>query len=185
MNTTIRHLTHHEWDCYHTHRLPHIHSGSGDLPGQSVTDDDDRRPGPSTRVCRLLAERSGVPLGLSSAAAREQTDIAEVLALRAYPGDHQADTAWLLLTAAATWAAAQKRAHLHYWVSTEDPPALAFAINFGFRISPHRRDAVAQQGKRSHAQIALELPLTLDPGTVPNPALPAFDRASASHRTTR
>lgn len=177
-DVVVRLLGEDDWEEYRALRLAGLQESPAafvDTYADEVAHDEKRWRTRMRRASRFLAERDGFPLGIASlAAAGDDPTIADVFALWIEPHYRQAGVAWQLMEAAARLAATEHRTHLHYWVGEENTRAIAFAVNFGFRMSPYRRPARVPRAGFGELEIAMVLPIGADPAAVPNPTLASF-----------
>ena len=76
--------------------------------------------------------------------------------------------AWKLVEAGADQALQDGRSHLSYWVGTDNGRAVAFASSFGFRPGATRRPMRVTSEADGAEEMAMVLPLGVDPGSVPS-----------------
>ena len=74
-----------------------------------------------------------------------------------------------LVEAAEALATQDGYQQLFYWVGTDNPRAIGFAKNFGFRLTGARRPSHATNLDLGDEEIAMVLPLVNDGSSVPNP----------------
>ena len=79
--------------------------------------------------------------------------------------------AWKLVEAGADQARKDGRSQLGYWVGTDNGRAVAFASSFGFRPTDTRRPMRVTNEADGAEEMAMVLPLGVDPGTVPSTIL--------------
>ncbi|MEP7035318.1 MAG: GNAT family N-acetyltransferase, partial [Actinomycetota bacterium] len=121
------------------------------------------------RSRRLVAERDGAMLGVVSVGQDEsRAEIAELFGLWVTPEARGTGVAWKLVEASAEQALADGRSHLSYWVGTDNGRAVAFASSFGFRPSSRRRPMRVAGEEDGADEMAMVLPLGVDPGSVPS-----------------
>jgi GNAT superfamily N-acetyltransferase len=124
------------------------------------------------RARRLVAESDGTPLGVVSLGQAEEPDAgtAELFGLWVAPQARGTGLAWKLVEAGADQARKDGRSHLSYWVGTDNGRAVAFASSFGFRPGVSRRPMRVTSEADGAEEMAMVLPLGVDPGSVPNPS---------------
>jgi len=123
------------------------------------------------RSRRLVAERDGSPLGVVSLG-QADPDLAytgELFGLWVAPEARGTGVAWKLVEAGADQALRDGHSHLGYWVGTDNGRAVAFASSFGFRPTDTRRPMRLTDGTDGAEEMAMILPLGLDPGSAPGP----------------
>jgi GNAT superfamily N-acetyltransferase len=175
--TIVRVLTEDDWYAYRALRLAGLQESPEAFLGcytEEVAYSEERWRSRMRRGWRLLAERDGVPRGIVSSVVDDDPARAEVFGLWVNPATRQAGVAWQLMEAVAQLATTQNRTPLYYWVGTENTRAIAFAINFGFRLSPDRRPARKQRAEFGETEIAMVLPVGSDPTTAPNATMSSF-----------
>ena len=122
------------------------------------------------RSRRLLAEKDSAPQGIVSLGAYEQDpSAAECFGLYVVPGARGTGVSWRLLEAAAALAVQQGYRQLYNWVGTDNPRAIGFAKNFGFRTTGYRREAHTADLERGDEEMAMVLSLADDVTVAPNP----------------
>jgi len=122
------------------------------------------------RSRRLVAERDGSVLGVVSVGQTEEprAGTAELFGLWVAPEARGTGVAWKLVEAGAERARADGRNHLSYWVGTDNGRAVAFASSFGFRPGSTRRPMRVASEEDGAEEMAMVLPLGVDPGSVPS-----------------
>jgi ribosomal protein S18 acetylase RimI-like enzyme len=121
------------------------------------------------RSRRLVAECDGSPLGVVSLGEGE-ADFAhtgELYGLWVAPEARGTGVAWKLVEAGAAQALQDGRSHLSYWVGTDNGRAVAFASSFGFRPTSTRRPMRVANEADGTEEMAMILPLGVDPGARP------------------
>ncbi len=127
------------------------------------------------RARRFLAVVDGKGQGIVSLGAHDgdgtDTDeqTGEIFGLWVSPSARNIGMSWQLVQAAVTDATKNGLRSLYYWVGTDNGRAIAFASNFGFRPSSSRRPTRVTNEEFGDQEIAMMLPLSSDPGSVPNP----------------
>ncbi len=123
-----------------------------------------------SRSRRLVAERDGSLLGVVSLgqAAEPYAGAAELFGLWVAPEARGTGVAWKLVEAGADQAFRDGRSHLSYWVGTDNGRAVAFASSFGFRPGATRRPMRVTSEEDGAEEMAMVLPLGVDPGSVPS-----------------
>jgi ribosomal protein S18 acetylase RimI-like enzyme len=122
------------------------------------------------RTRRLVAERDGSPLGVVSLGQAEEpyAGAGELFGLWVAPEARGTGVAWKLVEAGAAQALLDGRSHLSYWVGTDNGRAVAFASSFGFRPGATRRPMRVTNEEDGAEEMAMVLPLGVDPGSVPS-----------------
>lgn len=125
------------------------------------------------RSRRLVAQRDGSPLGVVSLGQAEEPDdhTGELFGLWVAPEARGTGVAWKLVEAGADQARQDGRSQLGYWVGTDNGRAVAFASSFGFRPTDTRRPMRVTNEADGAEEMAMVLPLGVDPGTVPSTIL--------------
>jgi len=122
------------------------------------------------RSQRLLAERAGRPQGIVSLSSYgPDPSSGEIFGLYVFPESRGTGVSWALVQAAATLAIQDGYRQVYYWVGNDNPRAIGFANNFGFRLTGHRRTARPEDAGLGDVEIAMILPLVNDDTSVPNP----------------
>jgi ribosomal protein S18 acetylase RimI-like enzyme len=101
----------------------------------------------------------------------DEEEASDVFGLWVAPEVRNTGVAWQLVEAAAQQAVRDGSTRLYYWVSTENGRAVAFATNFGFRVTSQRRTARVSHSEFGDQEVAFVLSLASDSG-VPNPTGP-------------
>jgi len=124
------------------------------------------------RSRRLVAESEGSPLGVVSLGQAEESDAGtgELFGLWVAPAARGTGVAWKLVEAGADQARKDGRSRLSYWVGTDNGRAVAFASSFGFRPGTNRRPMRVTSEADGSEEMAMVLPLGVDPGSVPSPS---------------
>lgn len=123
-----------------------------------------------TRSHRLLAERENRPQGsVSLGPYAPDPSAGEIFGLYVFPESRGTGVSWALVEAAATLANQDGYRQVFYWVGNDNPRAIGFAKNFGFRLTGHRRPARAEDVDLGDVEIAMILSLVNDDTSVPNP----------------
>jgi ribosomal protein S18 acetylase RimI-like enzyme len=122
------------------------------------------------RARRLIAERTGTPVGVVSLGQGdpEHSCTGELFGLWVAPEGRGAGVAWKLVEAGAAQALADGHRNLGYWVGTNNGPAVAFASSFGFRPTGTRRPMRVTNETDGAEEMVMVLPLGEDPGSVPS-----------------
>ena len=169
----VRALGEEDWQVFRDVRLAALQ----DAPEAFVADqaqeeafDEHRWRERIRRSTRLVAERDGTVLGVVSIGQTEEprAGTAELFGLWVAPGARGTGVAWKLVEAGADRAHADGRSHLSYWVGTDNGRAVAFASSFGFRPSSTRRPMRVASEEDGAEEMAMILPLGVDPGSVPS-----------------
>jgi ribosomal protein S18 acetylase RimI-like enzyme len=126
------------------------------------------------RSRRLVAQSDGKPLGVVSLGQAEEPDAGtgELFGLWVAPEARGTGLAWKLVEAGAEQARKDGRSRLSYWVGTDNGRAVAFASSFGFRPGTTRRPMRVTSEADGAEEMAMVLPLGVDPGSVPRPSFP-------------
>jgi len=179
---TVRLLAERDWDDYRAVRLAALQESPAaflDTYAEESAYDETCWRARMLSAARFLAERDHVVQGTASlAVSGDDGDIADVYGLWVAPAARNSGVSWRLVEAAAEHATKEGRTHLYYWVSTENIRAIAFASNFGFLVSPHRRVSRGTSGEFGDEEMAMVLPLGADPSSVPNPTRPTYASAA-------
>ena len=125
------------------------------------------------RSRRLVAESDGSPIGVVSIGPGDpdRSSTGELFGLWVAPAGRGTGVAWKLVEAGAARALADGHTHLGYWVGTDNGRAVAFASSFGFRPTDTRRPMRVTNEADGAEEMAMVLPLGVDPGTVPSTIL--------------
>ncbi len=171
--TTVRVLEESEWTLYRDVRLQSLTDSpdafSARLAEEADQDEQFWRER-MTRSHRLLAERKGVPQGVVSVGPYENDPAAaEVYGLYVVPDARHGGVAWRLVEAATSVATRLGAERAYFWVGTDNPTAIGFANNVGFRVTGHRRPARTSDLERGDDEMAMVLPLQPDKTSTPNP----------------
>jgi GNAT superfamily N-acetyltransferase len=175
---TVRALAEDDWETYRQMRLAALK----DSPDAFVSKyDEEQAYEPDfwrlrmRRSTRMLAERDDQPVGVASLGDALPIDddsdlqlnqrVAELFGMWVEPAARGTGVAWRLVDAAAAEARRQSRTHLMLWVVVDNGRAVAFYSSYGFRPSDSRRPV---RTDRSQTEMAMVLPVSDDPGAVPN-----------------
>jgi L-amino acid N-acyltransferase YncA len=169
----VRVLDESEWALYRDVRLRAL-AESPESFTATLTDEADRDEqfwrDRVTRTSWLLAERGPVPQGIVSLGPyEEEPSAAEVFGLYVVPDARGTGVSWRLVESAAALAIQQAYRQLYYWVGTDNPRAIGFAKNFGFRTTSYRRPSRASDLHRGEDEMAMMLSLEPDASSTPNP----------------
>ena len=120
------------------------------------------------RSRRLVAQRDGSAVGVVSLGQSEAGlgHSAQLFGLWVAPEARGTGVAWKLVQAGADQALADGHSHLGYWVGTDNGRAVAFASSFGFRPTDTRRSMRVASEADGTVEMAMVLPLGLDPSTI-------------------
>ena len=170
---SVRVLDESEWSLYREVRLRGLAESPGSFTATLAEEADrdeqfwlDRM----TRSHRLLAERGPVPQGIVSLGPYEQEpSAAEVFGLYVVPEARSTGVSWRLVEATADLAIQAGYTQLYYWVGTDNPRAIGFGKNFGFRTTDRRRAARPSDLHQGEDEIAMVLGLEPDTTSAPNP----------------
>ncbi|HET9872181.1 MAG TPA: GNAT family N-acetyltransferase [Propionibacteriaceae bacterium] len=169
---TVRVLGEEDWQLYRAVRLDALQDSPEAFlhtyDEESAYDEDYWRAR-MRRSQRLVAEQDGHPQGTVSVGFfPDDPRSADVFGLWVAPDARHTGTAWRLVEAAAALAADEGCTQLFYWVGTENGRGIAFASNFGFRLTSRRRPIRVQNPDFGDQEIAFVLSLEGDPAAVPN-----------------
>lgn len=173
---TVRTLQEADWQLYRDIRLAALRESPeafvATLEEESEFDEDAWRAR-LKRSRRLLAERDDEALGVVSLgeASDAKARAGELFGLWVSPAARGSGVAWRLVQAGAEQAKADGRAHLIYWVGTDNGRAVAFASSFGFRPADSRRPMRVASEEDGEEEMAMVLALGEDPGSVPSSAI--------------
>jgi ribosomal protein S18 acetylase RimI-like enzyme len=121
------------------------------------------------RSHRLLATSEGQAIGTASVGGvPKEPQAADLFGLWVAPKARHGGAAWRLVESAAELAARDGYTQLFYWVSTENGRGIAFASNFGFRLTSRRRPTRVHNEEFGDQEIAFIYSLEGDPAEVPN-----------------
>jgi len=170
---TVRVLGEADWTLYRTVRLTALkespRSFTASLDEEAGQDEQwwrDRM----TRSRRLLAEVDREPQGtISLGTYPDKPASGEVFGLYVLPAVRGHGVSSRLVEAAEALATQDGYQQLYYWVGTDNPRAIGFAKNFGFRLTGARRPSHATNLDLGDEEIAMVLPLMNDGSSVPNP----------------
>jgi ribosomal protein S18 acetylase RimI-like enzyme len=169
---SVRVLGEEDWQAYRDIRLAALQESPGAFVAtleQEEAFDEQRWRERVNRSRRLLAERDGLFLGVVSVGHDDESDAgtAELFGLWVTPEARGTGVAWKLVEAGAEQALLDGRSHLSYWVGTDNGRAVAFASSFGFRPGNTRRP-MPVAGEDGAEEMAMVLPLGVDPGSMPS-----------------
>ncbi|MEO6142403.1 MAG: GNAT family N-acetyltransferase [Dermatophilaceae bacterium] len=169
----VRALGEEDWQVFRDVRLAALHDAPEAFVASRAQEEafDEERWRERIRGSRrLVAQRDGTVLGVVSIGETEEprAGTAELFGLWVAPGSRGAGVAWKLVEAGADRARADGRSHLSYWVGTDNGRAVAFASSFGFRPSSTRRPMRVASEEDGAEEMAMILPLGVDPGSVPS-----------------
>ncbi len=170
--TTVRVLDESDWALYRDVRLQAL-TESPDSFSATLADEADRDEQywreRMARSARLLAERDGVPQGVVSLGTSGADEpAAEVYGLYVVPEARGTGAGWRLVQAATDLATRKDFEQAYFWVGTDNPRAIGFANNFGFRVTGYRRPARAADLNLGDEEMAMVLPLRPDKTSSPN-----------------
>jgi ribosomal protein S18 acetylase RimI-like enzyme len=173
--TTVRVLSESDWQEYRAIRLAALQDApdafASTYAEESQLDEPTWRSA-MVRAHRLLALRGKSPVGVVSVGpVAGEEDAADLFGLWVAPEVRNTGVAWQLVEAASQQAVHDRATRLYYWVSTENGRAVAFATNFGFRVTSQRRTARVSHSEFGDQEVAFVLSLATDAG-VPNPMGP-------------
>ena len=170
---SVRALGEDDWQVYRDIRLAALQEAPGAFVAtraqEEVFDEQVWRQR-VRRSRRLVAERDGSPLGVVSLGQADEpyAGTGELFGLWVAPEARGSGVAWKLVEAGAEQALQDGRSHLSYWVGTDNGRAVAFASSFGFRPSANRRPMRVASEADGAEEMAMVLPLGVDPGSVPS-----------------
>jgi GNAT superfamily N-acetyltransferase len=169
----IRVLGESAWQLYRTVRLAALEESPDAFTATAAEEaerDEQFWRERMTRAHRLLAERGEHPQGtVSLGPYAPDPSAGEVFGLYVFPEARRTGVSWALVEAATALATQDGYRQLYYWVGTDNPRAIGFANNFGFRLTGHRRTARANDRGLGDQEIAMVLTLANDARSVPNP----------------
>ena len=175
--STVRVLTESDWALYRQVRLRALEESPDSfiatLAEESDRDEEFWRER-MHRSFRLLAEApagrgdQSQPQGIVSLGTyAPEENSAECYGLYVLPTARGGGVAWHLVQEAERLATREGYERLYYWVGTDNPRAIGFANNYGFRVTGHRRVARAIDVERGEEEMAMVLPLSPDSTTGP------------------
>lgn len=172
----VRVLREEDWQAYRAVRLAALQESPDAFVAtleQEEALDEQRWRDRVRRSRRLVAERDGHPLGVVSVGRDDGSHAgtagtAELFGLWVTPEARGTGVAWKLVEAGADQALRDGQSHLSYWVGTDNGRAVAFASSFGFRPGSRRRPMRVAGHDESAEEMAMVLPLGVDPGSVPS-----------------
>ena len=170
---TVRALGEEDWQVYRDVRLAALHESPTAFVASRAEEEAFGEPRWRDRLRRsrrLVAERDGSVLGVVSVGEAEEPNAraAELFGLWVAPEARGTGVAWKLVEAGADQALRDGRSHLTYWVGTDNGRAVAFASSFGFRPGNNRRPMRVASEEDGAEEMAMVLPLGVDPGSVPS-----------------
>jgi len=170
---SVRVLDESEWSLYRDIRLRALaespRSFTATLADEAERDEQFWRDR-MTRSYRLLAERGELRQGIVSLGPDEEDPTAaEVFGLYVIPEARSTGVSWRLVEATADLAIQAGYTQLYYWVGTDNPRAIGFGKNFGFRTTDRRRPARPSDIRQGEDEIAMVLGLEPDATSTPNP----------------
>ncbi|MGL4744846.1 MAG: GNAT family N-acetyltransferase [Dermatophilaceae bacterium] len=166
-DVTVRVLSADEWEQYRTVRLAALEESPDAFVAtheQEAAEPEEFWRARMTRSTRLLAERDGEALGIASvgAVADDESGSAQLFGLWVRPAARGSGAATALVRSSAESAADAGKAHLVYWVGTDNGRAVAFASGFGFRPTSERRPMRVVSEDDGEEEVAMTLPLARD-----------------------
>ena len=170
---SVRALGEDDWQVYRDIRLAALQEAPGAFVAtraQEEAFDEQVWRQRVRRSRRLVAERDGSPLGVVSLGQADEpyAGTGELFGLWVAPEARGSGVAWKLVEAGAEQALQDGRSHLSYWVGTDNGRAVAFASSFGFRPGANRRPMRVASEADGAEEMAMVLPLGVDPGSVPS-----------------
>lgn len=163
----VRLLDENEWSVYRDVRLRALSESPDAFVATAKKEEDYTEKfwrERMTRSRRLLAERNGDVLGVTSLKVFESDEerIGELFGLWVAPDFRGSGVARRLLEAAAGQARQDNLNHLIYWVGTDNGRAVAFASSFGFRPTDSRRPMPlgGEESEEDAEEMAMVLPLS-------------------------
>ena len=168
---TVRVLDEPDWQLYRTVRLSALaespDSFTATLAEEAGRDEQFWRDR-MNRAHRLLAERDQHPQGILSLGPNpDKPATGEVFGLYVFPEARGTGVSWRLVEEAAALAAEDGYSQLFYWAGVDNPRAIGFANNFGFRVTGYRRQARNNDLDLGEDEVALVLSLMNDDSAVP------------------
>lgn len=169
----VRALAEDDWRVYREVRLVALQDAPEAFVASRAQEEALDEPSWRERVLRsrrLVAERDGSVLGVVSVGQGEgaSAGTAELFGLWVAREARGTGVAWKLVEAGAARALADGCSHLSYWVGTDNGRAVAFASSFGFRPGATRRPMRVASEADGAEEMAMVLPLGVDPGSVPS-----------------
>ena len=170
---TVRVLGESDWGLYRKVRLGALEESPRSFTA-TLADEADRDEqfwrDRMTRSRRLLAERDEQPQGILSLGLYPLKPASgEVFGLYVFPDARGTGVSWRLVEAATALAVQDGYQQVFYWVGVDNPRAIGFAKNFGFRLTGHRRPSHVSDLELGDEEVALVLSLMDDASSVPNP----------------
>ena len=170
---TVRVLDEPDWQLYRKVRLSALEESPGSFTAtlaEEAERDEQFWRDRMTRAHRLLAERAKQSQGVLSLGPNpDKPGTGEVFGLYVFPEARGTGVSWRLVEAATTLAIRDGYDQMFYWVGVDNPRAIGFANNFGFRITGYRRQARANDLELGDDEVAMVLSLMNDDSAVPNP----------------
>lgn len=168
---SVRVLGEEDWQQYRTVRLQALQDSPEAFlrtyEEESAYDEDYWRSR-MRRSHRLVAKVDGVTQGtVSVGSAPHEAHAADLFGLWVSPTARNTGAAWRLVETAAQLAAGEGYSQMYYWVGTENGRGIAFASNFGFRLTSHRRATRVRRDDIADQEIAFVYSLAGDPAAVP------------------
>jgi len=169
---SVRALGEEDWEKYRGVRLTALQDSPGAFVATRAQEealDEQAWRERMRRSRRLVAKRGGSPLGVVSLGEGE-ADFAhtgELFGLWVAPEARGTGVAWKLVEAGAAQALQDGCSHVSYWVGTDNGRAVAFASSFGFRPTSTRRPMRVANEADGVEEMAMVLPLGVDPGELP------------------
>lgn len=170
---TVRALSESDWQLYRAARLRALDESPAFFTARLA---DEAHQGEQfwrdrmVQSVRLVAEHEGHAEGTASLAASvDDPATGEIFGLYVVPEARSTGVSWRLTEAAAALATRQGYRRLFYWVGVDNARAIAFAKNFGFRSTGHRRPSRVADLDLGDQEMAMVLPLVSDDTSVPNP----------------
>lgn len=169
----VRALGEEDWQVYRDVRLAALEEAPEAFVASRAQEEafDEQRWRERIRKSRrLVAERDGSVRGVVSLGQADEpyAGAAELFGLWVAPEARGSGVAWKLVEAGADQARRDGRSHLSYWVGTDNGRAVAFASSFGFRPGNNRRPMRVASEEDGADEMAMVLPLGVDPGSVPS-----------------
>lgn len=171
---SVRALGEEDWQQYRDIRLAALQEAPDAFVAtwaQEEAFDEQVWRGRMLRSRRLVAELNGSAVGVVSLGQAEEpyTHTGELFGLWVAPEARGTGVAWKLVEAGAEQARKEGHSYLGYWVGTDNGRAVAFASSFGFRPTDTRRPMRVTNEADGSEEMAMILPLGVDPGSTPGP----------------
>ncbi len=165
-----------QWREYREIRLAALRDSPGAFGSTysaEVDLDEEQWRASMVRAHRLIAQRDGTATGVVSVGpSADEENSADLFGLWVPPQVRNTGIAWRLVEAAVETTIKEGWTHLYYWVGSQNGRAIAFATNFGFRVTSNRRSSRVPSEEFGDEDIAMVLPTPASGRYLQNPTGP-------------